>query len=214
MRKNFRKLFLAVILVLAGLMISSNASAQIEPYLTFGGNYSYNAASKELSFNTNFADWLDYTDLSYDCQFPELGCAGSDPILGAAVTFGTLTNSVENPLVFSSTTFTVNGFFSATLDSFVVNDSQVMWGSLYNITPVSGAPSSQYVDELLASGGGIGNIYLSFTPTAGGAENFTSNSSGSVSGTVAAPEPVSAILFVSGGASLAFRRYRNKKNQQ
>lgn len=210
MRKNLRRLFLLAFVLIAGLMISTNASAQIAPYLTFGGDYAYNATSKELSFNTNYADWLDYTDESYDC-YAAWGCAGSDPIIGAAVTFGTLTN-VGNPLVFSPTTFTVAGYFSATLNNFVVNNSELMWGSLYNIERLDGG-TSRYVDELLANGGGVGNLYLSFTPTAGGVENFISDSSGSTGGMVAAPEPVSAILFLSGGATLAFRRYRNKKSQ-
>lgn len=221
MKRNIvRKSLIALLLVAGIFLFAMNASAQIAPYLTFGGNYQYNAGV--LTFTDNYADWLDYTNYEYDCLFPGMGCLSDtqapDPILGATVTFGTLTNSGSN--TFSPSTLTVTGYFTATLDNFVISyfdnggvlNAELNWGNLSNIQRQDGG-SSRYVDELLANGGGLGNIYMSFTPDAGGTEYFTSNSSGSVGGIVAAPEPISAILFVTGGAVLAFRSYRKKRIQ-
>lgn len=216
MMKSQAKILMILVFLTGVILVSTTASAQIAPYLTFGGNYQYDSSTKMLTFTDNYADWLDYTNGDYDCLYPDMGCVGGvDPILNAALSFGPLTNSDSNPLVFSSSTFTVNGFFTATLDNFVVNNSELMWGNLSNIQRLDGG-TSRYVNELLANGGGIGNISLSFTPTEGGAnndgvENFTITSYGSTGGVVAAPEPVSAILFVAGGVTLALRRYRKKR---
>jgi len=201
MKTSHAKISMFFVLLTSVILLSTTASAQVEPYLYFGGNYQYDAADKLLTFTDNYADWIDYIDYSDP---------SSDPILGAALSFGTLTNSGSNTLVFSSSTFTVEGYFTATLDNFVVNNSELMWGSLSNIQRLDGG-SSQYVDELLSNGGGRGNIYMSFTPVVGGTENFTANSSGAIGGMVAAPEPISTILFVTGGATLAFRSYRKKR---
>lgn len=193
------------VMLMSGVFLSANASAQVEPFLYFSGNYQFDAGTNMLTFSDNYADWIDYTDYSDP---------SADPILGAALSFGTLTNTISNPLVFSPSSFTVEGFFTATLSNFIVNNSELMWGSLSNIQRLdSGA--SRYVDELLTYGGGVGNIYISFTPTAGdgsGIESFTATSSGATGGMVAAPEPISAVLFVTGGAALALRKYRSKKN--
>lgn len=191
---------------------ASNASAVAPPYLTFGGNYSYDAETRVLSFTFNTADFIEYTNGEYGFD---------DPILSATLSFGTLMNSTSNNLIFGPdpggntgpVDFSIDGFITAKLDNFIVQDSELIWGDLYNIQTVSGAPSSRYIDELFANGGGSGNIHIAFTPMAGGAEDFTITSSGSVGGMmVAAPEPVSAVLFVTGGAALAFRRFLKKRN--
>jgi hypothetical protein len=72
-----------------------------------------------------------------------------------------------------------------------------MWGSLSNIERLDGG-TSRYVDELLANGGGSGNLYLSFTPTVSesGIETFTPTLF--LGGMVAALK-LSAILFITGG---------------
>ena len=206
MNISYSKKFVFVLILIAGIfLLSSIASAQTAPYLYFGGNYQYDVDTKSLTFSDNYADFVEYTNGDFDF--------GTDPIVGATLLFGALTNSTSNPLVFSPSTFTVNGYFSATLDNFVVNNSELMWGSLYNIQRLDGG-TSQYVDELLANGGGVGNIYMSFTPAVGdgsGIEPFTADSYGGAGGMVAAPEPISAILFVTGGATLAFRSYRKKR---
>lgn len=209
-KTNFKKVLAGVLILLTGvLLLSTNASAVMPPYLFFDtGNYSYDATSKELSFSGVAAGFLTYTDGSFD----------ADPILGATLSFGTLMNSGSNNLIFGPSPggsigpvdFSIDGFITAKATDFVVADSQLSWGTLYDIQRLDGG-SSRYVDELLANGGGKGNIYISFTPTAGGMEYFTSTSLGSVSAIVAAPEPVSAILFVAGGSALAARRYRKRK---
>jgi len=202
MMKSLKNIFICVVLFISIILLSTTASAQIAPYLYFGGNYQYDVDTNQLTFTDNYADFVEYTNGDYDY--------GTDPIVGAPLLFGILTNNTSNSLVFSASTFTVDGYFTATLTNFVVNNSELMWGSLNNIQRLDGG-TSQYVDELLANGGGIGNIYMSFTPTSGGVENFTADSSGAIGGIVAAPEPISAILFVAGGVALAIRRYSKKR---
>ncbi len=222
MKTFYKKILSCVLILLASiLLLSSNASAEIVPYppdLTLGGNYTYDVGTHILTLD------LIVFDVTYSNGDP----GSDDPILNATFSFGTLMNSGDpNNLIFGPSpggstgpvSFSINDFITATLDNFVVQineqngyNSILEWGNLYNIQPVEGAPSSRYVDELLANGGGSGYMMMSFTPEAGGTEYFTSNSFGSVGGQIAAaPEPVSAILFITGGATLAFRRYLKKR---
>jgi hypothetical protein len=180
------------------------------PYLTFGGNYAYDANTMELSFTDVTGYWIEYTDASYGFD---------DPMMGAMLSFGTLMNSDSNNLSFGpppggttgTVDFSIDGFITAQLYNFVAVNGDVEWANLSNITPVSGAPDSRYVNELLANGGGFGNISMTFTTLTGNPEDFIATSSGAFGGIVAAPEPVSAILFAAGSAVLAFRRYRKKR---
>ncbi|MBI4838314.1 MAG: hypothetical protein HY806_04075 [Nitrospirae bacterium] len=211
MKINRKKFLTGILFLLAGIfLLSANVSAVMPPYLTFGGNYAYDANTRELSFTDVSASWIEYTDTSY---------GSDDPIMGATLSFGTLMNSASDNLSFGpppggtagTVDFSIDGFITAQLYNVVVVNGDVQWANLSNITPVSGAPDSRYVNELLTNGGGAGNISMTFTTQTGNPEDFTVSSSGAFGGIVAAPEPASAILFTAGSAVLAFRRYRKKR---
>ncbi|MBI5408651.1 MAG: PEP-CTERM sorting domain-containing protein [Nitrospirae bacterium] len=217
MKKSLKNALMSFILLTSVILLSTNASAVDLPLLlSYGGNYTYNADTKVLSFNEYVTvDLLQYADGEYGYD---------DPILGTTLSFGLLMNSASDNLIFGPSPggstgpvdFSIDGFITATLDNFVVHDSALIGGNLYNIETVDGAPYSRYIDELLSAGGGNGLIDISFTPSeGGGAEDFTFGSYGAAGVTIGAPEtvvpePVSTVLFIAGGATLAFRRLFKK----
>ena len=216
MKRLFKKSSLVVVflLVIFVLLATANANAEYPPFLTFGGDFIYDADSKLLTFEYNYAEWIDYINGENGYDDP------MDPVLGATISFGTLMNSSTNYLIFGPdpggstgpVDFSIDGFITAKIDNFIVADSALMWGNIYDIQTVEGAPSSRYVDELVATGGGNGLISIDFRTYEGYPVDFTVSSSGYIGGTVAvAPEPISALLFVTGGVTLALRRFRDKK---
>lgn len=77
-------------------------------------------------------------------------------------------------------------------------------------------PYSKFINDINSVGSNPhGNLYMKFDFAGPGAKDFTVDQLGTVSATVSfAPEPVSSILFIAGGATLAVRRYRKRKSSQ
>ena len=165
---------------------------------------------------------------------------GSDPITNAVISIGTLYNSsYPNNLYFDNTagsgggpvSFTIsNGstiYLTAQLNNFIITDGlfgtqlNPLWdNTVSNLTNITFTPNgSQYIEELQTSylSHGYLNLAMDFTFTSGssgGGWAFSDDASGSIQGKMAVtPEPVSSILFVAGGATLAFRRYLKKRKK-
>jgi hypothetical protein len=110
-------------------------------------------------------------------------------------------------------------YFEATIDPIFgtrVNPHYNL-DNIYDITfnPDGNAPYSRYIEELETAynNGQPVNLFMDFAFNQGSGD-FTDDSLGTISGQiVTTPEPVSSILFVSGGAILALRRYWKRKKQ-
>ncbi|MBI4681851.1 MAG: hypothetical protein HY757_01965 [Nitrospirae bacterium] len=159
----------------------------------------------------------------------------SDPIVNAKINIGTLYNSSANPLTFgasSGSTDTVDlsiviggiTYLTAKVANFnVANlgfgyklnqywDTNTLWGVTYYHYDIADPNYSRYIAEqksLLDNYNWFTDIRMDFDFTSG--SNFSSDSYGSIgapgSKIAALPEPLSALLFIIGGATFSFRRY-------
>lgn len=165
----------------------------------------------------------------------------SDSIYGANINIGNLYNSDNpGNLTFGSTpggtgpvSFSITEgdttYMTAELSNFnvvydVMLDSKILNANfdLDNINNVIfDNGSSQYIDDLSTAynNGSPINFSMDFTFTTGTiSEDFTDDGTGQVAGSMVvtsapavAPEPVSSLLFLVGGVTMAFRRRISKK---
>ncbi|RJQ55777.1 MAG: hypothetical protein C4526_03245 [Nitrospiraceae bacterium] len=230
-----------LVLIAGILLLSNNAFAEYPylPYLDYTASFTYldgsgGGPSQKPYYSLVFSGWNitggNYMDGSY---FGE----GVDPVTGAVISINTLYNSsYPNNLQFGSSSggtgsvlFTIaNGgttYLTAQLENFIITDGlfgtqlNPLWdntiATLTNITFYDNG--SQYIQELQASYQSRGYLNLGmdfsfYSGTNGGGYAFTNDATGSIQGKMAVtPEPLSSVLFIAGGATLAIRRFWKRK---
>ncbi len=234
MKTGLKKFSIVGLVLLASFVfLSTNASAATleEPYFTYTGSYSYDWDTKTLSTSITTINQIWYTDgtAAPNYFFPPFTV--DDPLIGGTFTLGTLMNSEENTLVFGPSpggsigdvSFSLDSggtnYLTATLNNFTVTHDA--YGTrlnpgydMYHVVDISTNPSvtnSKFLDEVNSFATPVGNLYMDFNVTAG-SEDFSGDSSGTLTGEFSVvPEPVSSILFITGGATLAYRHYRKKR---
>jgi hypothetical protein len=234
MRNSYRK-FLFIFLMTVFITICSSVSFAVtpqQPYLDYTGNFNYVQSTNALTFSSivmSKVTYLDGTTESYSTS-------PLDPILGATINIGTLYNSASpgnlhfddgsgGGVMFqiSDGTYT---YLTATLSPVDVNMPAGPFVPIANINPnldlfnLSNIwinpliTNSKYLDELRTIGAngpnGVMNFNTSFTFYSGAPYNFTHDSNGQIQGLVTAPEPVSSVLFLSGGMLFWARRFKKR----
>ena len=238
MKQTFKRLYLIPLILFTGILLLSSsvfAATVIEPpWFSFSGIWSYDASSDALTTKITTIGTVRYTDGSFDTSLNDT-IRGGKFILGTpdGSGGGVIYNGGANSLVFGSSvggTGNMNltvfegstNYINATMYDFIVTKDG--FGTRLNpyydadhIGDISANNSvgSRFLNEVYAQSNSVGNFYMGFTCSTGACStnNFTGTASGTLSGgkLSVTPEPVSSILFVTGGAILAFRRYRQKK---
>jgi hypothetical protein len=218
-----------VLAILTFVMSSSVFAAVPKPYFSLNnGTWSYDVNTHALTMNFGLIGSSVYKD----------GTLGlNDTIKGGTISIdnNVVYNGGADSMVFGSQvggTGNMNfsafegttDYFTGTMTSFVVSKD----GSLtqlnpdfdaYHISNIATNPAvttSHFMDDVNSFAVPYGNLFLQFTCSAGDCtnNNFTANASGTLTGgkLSVVPEPISSVLFITGGAALALRRYSSKKS--
>ena len=228
MKLYFKRSSIFILVLLASLvLLSANVSAATleEPYFTYTGTFNYDWDTKTLSTSITTISTIWYSDGTAAPNYWTPPFTVDDPLIGGTFTLDPLMNSAENTLEFGTSSFSLDSggtnYFTAYLNDFTVTTDETFGTRLnagydmYHVVDIETNPSvttSKFLDEVNSFSTPIGNLYMNFAFAGDGAEDFSESRTGTISGEFSVvPEPVSSILFVTGGATLAFRRYRKKK---
>lgn len=233
MKKSLRCLFVFSLVLMSGCfllsataVLAAPAPVPNPPYAQYSGSFAYNATTNQLSIPFTLFNFIQYSNTPGDSA----SSASVDPFIGSKMVFGNLyngddTGSGQNwnfgpasggstgPVSFSLMKGTTT-YLSGTVDNFATETSgassaKLLAGNIH-VTSIYNPNGSRYLN-LIGSNDLLLNMNFSFTT---GSADFKSNGSGTIQGQLAVvPEPISSVLFISGGAALAFRCYRKLKNK-
>jgi hypothetical protein len=242
MKKSLRKSLIIFVLLVSVFLLSSSVFAAVpNGYFSFNsGRWSYDPVSNSLTTTMNGITSIKYATGSFDTP-PYDVIRGGTWIMGTdngSGISGVIYNNPDvNNLVFggsSDGTGTMNfsvfegitNYFGGYFSSFVlIQDS---FGTRLNpnydadharITSLNTGTGSEFLAEIATypEPSRHGNVYMDFTCDTGDCTSldFNRTQGGAINlGKFAvAPEPVSSILFLTGGATLAVRRFYKKKNE-
>jgi hypothetical protein len=210
-------IFLLIIVTLLFILPVDAPAQHNPPYATYSGTFSYNATTNLLTFDTSSITMVQYTDNSFDF-FP------NDPIRYAHFEIGGLYNGGASSLDFGASAGSgpvsfalVEGstsYISGLLDSISfqtvgTSSAKLEFGHISNLT-IDNSAGSRYLTEV---GSNDLSLFMSLTFNSG-PNDFAADASGMIAGQLGStpppvvPEPVSSLLFVVGGATLAVKRFR------
>ncbi len=221
------------------LSTGSFAAGPYKPYLNYSGKFSYTDSTHTLLLNTISFGKVTYLDgSSVACLSSTDPICGTGTTILISNLYNTATDNWNfNNGSGGGVTFQIKDstytYLNATLQPLSVTGAGSPPGTIpaaflntgltdFNLTNVSygNAPSgySSYLDELksVVSTGEAMQYSISFSFTSGGTvqpkyDFKGENAAGTINGIVSAPEPLSSMLFVAGGATLIFRHYSRKK---